>query len=175
MNDFQGSNRIFPTVSLDSLSTALVDKYRARAMMWKLVAIKKKGHKKTTNRTVISILFSLTSISVTISLNKHNVQNHFLDLAGSEKLTATWKSCIMNVNICHLQVSHSQTLIQPRTGCGEGGRRRRTNGAEERGRTLVSESETLGGGLTGRRTEFKFAQSRLIVLESGGKMKDKIV
>lgn len=24
----------------------------------------------------------------------------------------------MNVNICHLQVSHSQTLIQYRTGCG---------------------------------------------------------
>lgn len=58
---------------------------------------------------------------MTISLNKRDVQNHFLDLAGSEKLTATWKSCIMNVNICHLQVSHSQTLIQPRTGCGEGG------------------------------------------------------
>lgn len=27
----------------------------------------------------------------------------------------------MNVNICHLQVSHSQTLIQPRSGCGRGG------------------------------------------------------
>lgn len=129
MNAFQGSSSILPTVSLNSLSIALVHKYRARVMMWKLVAIKKKREViKTTNRTVISILFSLASISVTISLNKHNVQNHFLDLAGSEKLTATWKSCIMNVNICHLQVSHSQTLIQPRAGCGEGGGGGRSGG-----------------------------------------------
>lgn len=94
--------------------------------------------------TVISILFSLTSISVTISLNKHNVQNHFLELAGSEKLTATWKSCIMNVNICHLQVSHSQTLIQYRTGCGKAGGRQM-----ECTETAQTQRELLGS-LTGR-------------------------
>lgn len=81
---------------------------------------------------------------MTISLNKHNVQNHFLDLAGSEKLTATWKSCIMNVNICHLQVSHSQTLIQPRAGCGKG------EGGQMVHREVESESETCGGGLTSK-------------------------
>lgn len=103
---------------------------------------------------------------MTISLNKHNVQNHFLDLAGSEKLTATWKSCIMNVNICHLQVSHSQTLIQPRTGCGKG--RRRTNGARASGRTLESESETIGGGLTEiYAAGLKFPESGMSELESG--------
>lgn len=97
---------------------------------WKLVCGKKR-RKEVTKTTNISIMFSLTSISVTISLNKHNVQNHFLDLAGSEKLTATWKSCIMNVNICHLQVSHSQTLIQPRAGCGKGEGGQMERGEEE--------------------------------------------
>lgn len=49
----------------------------------------------------------------------------------------------MNANICHLQVSHSQTLIQPRAGCGKAGGRQMELG--EGGRTSASESETVGG------------------------------
>lgn len=73
----------------------------------------------------------------------------------------------MNVNICHLQVSHSQTLIQPRTGCGKGGggggqMERR----EEEGLWRVK-VKPLEGGLTERYTAaLKSSESGLIALES---------
>lgn len=48
----------------------------------------------------------------------------------------------MNVNICHLQVSHSQTLIQPHAGCGKaGGRQMELGEGEGLGRVKVKPLE----------------------------------